>query len=146
MELRVVNFEILTRHYKTYRDGLNVIENKKSELLQKIEPYRKSINSLIAESINGSLNDRDSNELQFLKDNILEMEKNFNYEIREIMNELNVNVYKELSLLINDWSVINNIDVVFSSVEVVFLKKEHDSTNEILDVIKSKNMFVDYKI
>jgi len=61
-------------------------------------------------------------------------------------SDLNVLVYNELSVIIEDWSIKNNIDMVISSLEVVFSRPNYDSTNDILDILKSINMFVEFNV
>ena len=48
MEIRIVDFERLSRNYKKYRDGLEMLEFTKSEYLKKIEPIKKEMNQIIA--------------------------------------------------------------------------------------------------
>jgi Skp family chaperone for outer membrane proteins len=57
-------------------------------------------------------------------------------------DELSKSVYAELSEIITKWSVDKNIDMVIGSTEVVFLKEEH-FTNDILEILKEKDMFID---
>lgn len=145
MDIRIINFEILTRHYKTYRDGVDDIENKKSELLKKLEPFKTMANLLIASSLNQvESSKQDREEFQRLQEEAIELEKTFSVEIKKMSSDLNVLVYNELLAIIEDWSIKNNIDMVVNSLEVVFCKKNYDSTDDILDILKSINMFVEF--
>ena len=53
MEFRVVDFELITRHYKSYKDGVDEIEKYKEEVLKKVEPLKKEMNSIIAAASGG---------------------------------------------------------------------------------------------
>jgi Skp family chaperone for outer membrane proteins len=63
--------------------------------------------------------------------------------MRKMNDELSKSVYAELSEIITKWSVDKNIDMVIGSTEVVFLKEEHFATNDILEILKEKDMFID---
>ena len=48
MEFRVIDFEILTTHYKNYRDGVDVINAERENILKVIEPIKKEMNQIIS--------------------------------------------------------------------------------------------------
>ena len=48
MELRVVDFEILTKNYKNYQEGIKNIENEKQEFIKSLEPVKKEMENIIA--------------------------------------------------------------------------------------------------
>ena len=53
MEFRVVDFEMVTHHYKKYQDGVQEIEDYKSVVVKKVEPIRKEIQNIISAAQNG---------------------------------------------------------------------------------------------
>jgi Skp family chaperone for outer membrane proteins len=63
--------------------------------------------------------------------------------MREMNDELSKSVYAELSEIITKWSVDKNIDMVIGSTEVVFSKRGTFATNDILEILKEKDMFID---
>jgi Skp family chaperone for outer membrane proteins len=150
MELRVVDFEILTRSYKTYIDGVNEIENEKSNFLLNIEPHRKELNSIISYASSGLIMDRKtqqekSEKFQTIQQELLQMDSDFKIKLKKMSDELNEKCYDELSEIIQEWSEKKNIDIVLGKMEVVFCKRNLEITMEILDKIKELGMYIEHK-
>ena len=57
-------------------------------------------------------------------------------------DELSKDIFTDLSEIITEWSEKNDIDIVVSSTEVVYMKPKNDSTNEILEILKQKGVFI----
>jgi outer membrane protein len=147
MEIRVINFEILTRHYKIYQDGIDHINNERKNFIQSIEPIRKEMNSFIALSTNGVIVDQktqdDRNEkFQKLQNDLIEMDNEFKNLSKEMIDKLNIDSYDGLSKIINEWAIGSSIDMVTGNMEVVYLNPKFDSTNDILEILKEKDLFI----
>jgi len=123
MELRVIDFQDLTSHYKNYISGVNKIEESKREFIKKIEPIKNKINEIIKES-NSKLDEdrqkRNGELFQSLQQELISMDADFKSELKKSSTELNEKSYDELSLIIKDWSIRNEIDMVIGKMEVVF--------------------------
>lgn len=149
MNLKTVDFQILTSNYVKYRDGVEEIENKKKEFLEKIEPLKKKMNDIIKYAQSGLIVDEQSQksksqDFQDLQREAISMDNDFKYEIRQMSDSLNEKCYDDLEEIITEWSINNNIDLVLGKMEVVFNKPEFEATNEILDILKEKGLYVDY--
>lgn len=147
MNFRIADFGELTLHYKNYQDGLAVIEKEKSNFLQEIEPIRKEMNQILNFAKNGLILDDKSIEeknhrFQNLQQEIIAMDNDFRAKIKKIEEDLNQKCYSELSEMIKEWSISNNIDVVMGKMEVVFNREEFECTNDILDIIKERGLYV----
>ena len=46
MEIRVIDFGILTKHYKNYQDGVELINKEKEDFLKSFEPIKKQLNQI----------------------------------------------------------------------------------------------------
>lgn len=62
--------------------------------------------------------------------------------MRKMNDELSKEIYGDLSKFINEWTLNTEVDLVISSTEVVFLKEEHDVTEQVLEVIKQAGLYV----
>jgi Skp family chaperone for outer membrane proteins len=149
MEIRIVDFELLTRHYINYQDGLNQIEDEKSKFIEKVEPFRKEMQNIIIAAQGGVVLDNLSQEqrmqkFQSLQQEALEVEKEAKIKLKEMSQELNEKVYNELELIVSEWSDNNSIDLVIGKLEVVYLNKSFEATGYILEILKEKDMFVEY--
>jgi Skp family chaperone for outer membrane proteins len=148
MVIKVVDFEILSRHLKQYLDVLYDIGEVKRKFVDKLTPFKKEMESIITAANSGIVLDEESEKkrvdrFQEIQNTAVEIDNEFKQEMRKMNDELSKSVYVELSAIINKWSVEKNIDMVIGSTEVVFLKEEHYVTEDILKILKEKKLFVD---
>lgn len=140
--IKAVDFQILTKHYKTYREGVEKVEKKKNDFLKELGPYKDEINKLLKNS-KGNRDEKTDIQIQTVSEKALELEKGVKEELKQMTNELNEKCFDELSEIIDGWSKDNDVDMVFGKMEIVFCKKDSDITNDILEIIKSRDMFLD---
>ena len=150
MNIKIVDFQILTRHYKNYRIGVDNIELEKNNFLEKLEPIKKEINSIISLASTGLVVDSNTQQkraedFQKLQQEAIEMDREFKIQLKKMSDDLNEKVYDELSEIINEWSVSNDVDLVTGKMEVIYCNDKYDATNSILDILKEKDLYVDYE-
>jgi Skp family chaperone for outer membrane proteins len=148
MEIRVIDFEILTKHYQKYREGVDNINKEKDSFLEKLEPLKKEMNKIISVANSGLIVDPTDQqnrieEFQRLQQEAVDMDNEFKYKMKNMRDELNSKSYDELSAIISEWAVENSIDIVSGKMEIVYANDKFDSTNDILEILKQKNLFVD---
>jgi Skp family chaperone for outer membrane proteins len=148
MNIKVIDFQILTRYYKNYQDGVNVIELEKQKFLEKLEPIKKEMNAIISAASSGLIMDNNSQQkraedFQKLQQEAIEMDREFKIQLKRMSDDLNEKVYDELSEIINEWSVSNDVDLVTGKMEVIYCNDKYDATNSILDILKEKDLYVD---
>lgn len=148
MILRIIDFQELTAHYKNYREGVSEIENKKEDFLNKLEPIKKEMNEILRYAQSGLIVDEQSQKLkserfQALQQEAVSLDNDFKFELKKMSDDLNEKSYDELSEIIQNWSKENNIDIVIGKMEVVFNKPEFESTEDIIQILKEKNLYVD---
>ena len=78
---------------------------------------------------------------QKLQQEALEVDKEAKIKLKEMGQDLNEKVYSELELIISNWSIENSIDVVLGKLEVVYLNEKFEATNDILEVLKERNLW-----
>jgi len=71
------------------------------------------------------------------------MDADFKSELKKSSTELNEKSYDELSLIIKDWSIRNEIDMVIGKMEVVFCEDFLDSTSDIIEILKEMELYTD---
>jgi len=148
MEIRVLDFEILTKHYVNYQNGLSDIKKEKDNFLKRLEPFKKEMESIIKMASSGLVVDRSTEEsrvarFQQLQQEAMSLDKDFQYKIKEMRSELNEKSYDELEVIVSEWAQKNSIDLVTGKMEVIFSNPKYDSTNDILEVLKEKNLYVE---
>lgn len=148
MEFRVVDFEKVTHHYKLYQDGIQKIEDYKDEIIKRVDPIRKQMQNILSAAQSGIVIDSMSEQqrmqkFQALQQELLTIDKEAKSTITEMRDDLNKDVYSKLETLISEWSKQNGVDVVIGKLEVVYVSEKYESTNDILEIIKSNGDYID---
>jgi Skp family chaperone for outer membrane proteins len=146
MELRVIDFEVLTRNFQPYVDGYKNIESEKRRMLESVEPSRKEMQDIIKRSQSGLIVDemsqkRDMEKFKQLQDTLMKADNEFKSQLKEMSEDLNTSVYEQLSVIVDAWASANSIDLVMGKMEVIFNTDKVDATNEIMEIIKQKELF-----
>jgi len=146
MEIRVIDFEVLTRNFQPYVEGYKNIESEKRKMLESVDPEKKEFESIIKRAQSGILMDeasqkRDSERLRQLQESLMKLDMEFKRKIKSMTDELNGSVYDQLSVIVDEWAKEKSIDLVIGKMEVIFNTERVEVTNEILDLIKQKNLF-----
>ena len=144
MTIKVVNFEILSRHYKNYQDGITKISDTKKEFIERLDPFKKEMETIINKANNGEkLTEEQETKFQEFQNQAVEIDEEFKFTMRKMNDELSKAIYSDLSNFINEWTTLNTeVDLVIGSTEVVFLKEEHDVTEQVLEIIKKAGLHV----
>lgn len=150
MKIRIADFEILTRNYKVFVDGKTKINERKDFFLKKIEPLRKDMESIIKSANSSLIVDQSSQQQRMerfkqLQEEAMRYDNEFKQEFKKMNDELTLNVYNDLEKIISEWAEKNDIDLVTGKMEVVFVKPEFNVTDQILEVLKEKDLYIEYK-
>ncbi len=146
MNLRVVDFDILTRSFQPYVEGFIKIEQEKKKLIDSIEPQKKEMQSIISSSTSGLIIDeitqqRNVERFRVIQEELMKKDQEFKATLKEMRDDLNTSVYDQLSEIITDWANSNDIDLVMGKMEVVFAKDSVDSTEQIIQILKDKSLY-----
>jgi Skp family chaperone for outer membrane proteins len=146
MELRVIDFEVLTRKFQPYVDGYKEIESEKRKMLESIDPDKKEMESIIKRSqsdlvLDESSQKRDMESFRQIQEKLMKLDQDFKRKLKEMSDELNTNVYDKLSVIIEEWAKNNSINLVMGKMEVIFNTDDIDATEQILEVIKEKGVY-----
>ena len=148
MEIRVVDFDSLTRNYKNYQDGIASINLVRKDFIAKVDPLKKEMEEIISSVSSGLILDPKSQrekeeKFRALQEQAMQIDNEFKSKMRELQSDLNKVTFDELSEIINEWSLENSIDMVIGKMEVVFLTEKYEATNQILEILKERNLYVE---
>ena len=146
MKLRVTDFEILTKNYSNYQEGIKRIEEEKKDFVKSLEPVKKEMESIISQMSSGLIVDETTQKekeekFRSLQEQAMNIDNQFKTEMHRLHDELNKKTFDELSEIIDTYSKSNDIDMVIGKMEVVYLKEEFEITNDIVEVLKEKNLY-----
>lgn len=146
MEFRVVDFDILTRNFKKYQEGINEVNKERKNFLNQLEPIKKQMNNIIKYTSTGNKSEQEQEQtFQLLQEQAFKLDSDFKTKLNKMRNELNESCFDDLSSIITEWSMENSIDMVFGKMEVVFNTKQYEITDEILNILKEKGIFLENK-
>ncbi len=148
MEIRVVDFDSLTRNYKNYQDGIASINLIRKDFVAKVEPLKKEMEEIINSVSSGIILDPKNQKakeekFRMLQEQAMQIDNEFKSKMREMQTDLNKVTFDELSEIINEWSLKNSIDMVIGKMEVVFLTEKYEVTNQILEILKERDLYVE---
>ena len=150
MKLRAVDFDTLTRGFQPYIDGYLKIEAEKKSLVDSIQPQKKEIEAIITSASSGLIVDemtqkRNVERFKVLQDELMKKDQVFKTMLKEMRDELNTSVYDQLAEIITEWAKENSIDMVTGKMEVVYCSDECDSTNDIVEILRTKGLYQEEK-
>lgn len=146
MEFRVVDFEILTKNYKNYQEGIKSIEEEKNSFIKSLDPVKKEMESIISQMSSGLIIDektqREKEEkFRSLQEQAMSIDNRFKVEMKKLHEDLNKRTFDELSEIIDEYSKSNGIDLVIGKMEVVFIVDKFEITDNIVSILKERNLF-----
>ena len=146
MEIRVIDFDKLTRSYTGYREGVMSIETEKKKFISMLDPLKKEMESIINSAKSGIVLDpasqrRKEERFAELQQEAMAVDGDFKAKMRELHDDLNKKTFDELSEIISEWATANSIDLVTGKMEVVFAKDRYDATDDIISILKERGSF-----
>jgi len=146
MEIRVIDFEELTKSFIPYIDGYKEIESEKRRMIDSIEPDRKKMESIIRRSQSGLVIDelsqkRDVEEFKSIQEKLMKLDTEFKHKLKEMNENLNSDVYDKISVIVSNWANKNSVDLVIGKMEVIFNTDKIDITNQIIEVLKEDKLY-----
>jgi Skp family chaperone for outer membrane proteins len=145
MNIKVVDFEILSRHYVKYQEGIKKIEQVKEEFVKKLDPFRDEMQELLKTSMTAdeATQKASAERFQILQEEGMQIDEEFKHRMRQMNDELSKEIYNDLERIITEWASTKDVDMVIGSTEVVFLKQEHYITSYIIDLLKERELYID---
>lgn len=84
---------------------------------------------------------RDVEKFKKLQEKLMKLDIEFKNKLKEMSDELNSSTYDQLSVIISEWATENSIDLITGKMEVVFNKPDIEVTEQIIELIKQKDLF-----
>lgn len=151
MEIRVIDFGILTAHYKNYRDGVDLVNAERNRVLEQIQPIQKEMNAIINSATNGVIlgnenSQQQSEKFQQLQQELVTIDGDYKAKNKKMVDELNTQCFEELSVMVADWATKNSIDVVSGKMEIIYCNGAFDVTAELLEILKEEGLYVNREV
>jgi Skp family chaperone for outer membrane proteins len=148
MKIYVVDFDIILKNYKNYHQSIKLIQSEKQKFSTDIERIKKEMESIINSSrliIDEKSQMDQAMKFKELQAEAIKLESEFRNDIVELQNaELEKN-FESISKIVEDWSQKNQIDLVINKSQVFFTNPKFDATNEIINLLKEKDLYQEFK-
>jgi Skp family chaperone for outer membrane proteins len=79
-----------------------------------------------------------------LQQEAMMIDGDFKAKMRELHDALNKTTFDELTAFVNQWAKENSIDLITGKMEVVYANDKFDATNDILEILKANNLYLEY--
>ena len=145
MNIKVVDFEILSKHYVKYQEGITEIDNVKQEFVKRLDPFKDEMQALIKGNPSQTEEEQkvSGERFQELQEMAMGIDEEFKYKMRQMNDELSKGIYTDLENIISEWGTENEVDMVIGSTEVVFLNQKHNITNSIINILKENGAYIE---
>lgn len=141
--MKVANFETLSKHYVKYQEGIKKVSELKNGFIEKLTPYKEELESIVNKMNTGEKLDLETEaRFQELQEFAVEVDEDYKSSMRDMNDNLSKDIYDDLSNIIKEWSEENDVDIVISSTEVVYMNSKSDITDNILEILKQKGVFI----
>lgn len=145
MEIRVVNFETLTKSFLPYVKGWLLIEEEKQKMSEEMAPVMKELQEIYARSQSGLIVDeftqqRDVQRFQSLQNQMIETENQFKADLKKKYEDLSKNTMDQLTEVVGNWAKDQNIDLIISKEEVLYNSTSVEITNDILELFNQQGL------
>ena len=76
-----------------------------------------------------------------LQEGLVKSDSEFKMKLKKMQEDLNTSTYDHLAEIISEWATQNSINLVMGKMEVIFNTNDIDVTEQILELLKEKEMF-----
>ena len=149
MQTHVLDFEEVLKNYTPYHESLKSIQKDKQEFANTIDDIKKEMEVILSSSksliLDDATNKKNQDRFRELQTKAVQVESEFRANIVQKQNDELESNFNQVIEIVNDWAGQNQIDLVVNKSSVVFVKPEFEITSHIVDVIKQKGMYQEYK-
>jgi Skp family chaperone for outer membrane proteins len=149
MTTYVLDFEEVLRNFQPYHESLKLIQKEKKEFSELIEGIKKEMETISASNKSLILDDttNQKNQLRFreLQNKAVQAESEFRTTIVDKQNEEVEKNFAQIMDLVNDYASEKSLDLVVNKNQVVFVNPKFEITNEIIEIVKQKELYLQYQ-
>lgn len=148
MTTHVLDFEEVLRNFQPYHESLKLIQQEKKEFSELIAGIKKEMESIISSNKSLILDDstNQKNQLRFreLQNKAVQAESEFRNTIVAKQNEEVEKNFAQIMELVTEFSESKQFDLVVNKNQVVFVNSKFEITNDIIDIVKQKGLYLEY--
>lgn len=148
MKIYVVDFEQVLKNFVNYHESLKLIQTEKDKFASDIEKIKKEMEGIISSSrllIDEKSQMEQATRFKELQAKAIKLESEFRSQIVDIQNDELEKNFSEVSEIVKEWSETAEIDLIINKTQTLFVNYKWDATEAIIEVLKNKNLYQEYK-
>jgi Skp family chaperone for outer membrane proteins len=148
MTTHILDFEEVLRNFEPYHVSLKSIQKEKKEFSELIDAIKVEMETILSGSKSLILDDatNQKNQMRFkeLQNKAMQAESEFRSNIVARQNEEVEKNFQQIMDIVQEYSVENSLDLVVNKSTVVYVNPKLEITQQIIEVVKQKDLYVEY--
>ena len=148
MTTHILDFEEVLRNFEPYHVSLKSIQKEKKEFSELIDAIKVEMETILSGSKSLILDDatNQKNQMRFkeLQNKAVQAESEFRSNIVAKQNEEVEKNFQQIMDIVQEYSIENSLDLVVNKSTVVYVNPKLEITQQIIEVVKQKELYVEY--
>ena len=148
MTTHILDFEEVLRNFEPYHVSLKSIQKEKKEFSELIDAIKAEMETILSGSKSLILDDatNQKNQMRFkeLQNKAVQAESEFRSNIVAKQNEEVEKNFQQIMDIVQEYSTENSLDLVVNKSTVVYVNPKLEITQQIIEVVKQKELYVEY--
>lgn len=148
MTTHILDFEEVLRNFEPYHVSLKSIQKEKKEFSELIDAIKTEMETILSGSKSLILDDatNQKNQMRFkeLQNKAVQAESEFRSNIVARQNEEVEKNFQQIMDIVQEYSIENSLDLVVNKSTVVYVNPKLEITQQIIEVVKQKELYVEY--
>ena len=148
MTTHILDFEEVLRNFEPYHVSLKSIQKEKKEFSELIDAIKAEMETILSGSKSLILDDatNQKNQMRFkeLQNKAMQAESEFRSNIVARQNEEVEKNFQQIMDIVQEYSIENSLDLVVNKSTVVYVNPKLEITQQIIEVVKQKELYVEY--
>ena len=148
MTTHILDFEEVLRNFEPYHVSLKSIQKEKKEFSEIIDAIKVEMETILSGSKSLILDDatNQKNQMRFkeLQNKAVQAESEFRSNIVARQNEEVEKNFQQIMDIVQEYSIENSLDLVVNKSTVVYVNPKLEITQQIIEVVKQKELYVEY--
>ena len=148
MTTHILDFEEVLRNFEPYHVSLKSIQKEKKEFSELIDNIKKEMETILGSSksliLDDSTNQKNQMRFKELQNKAVQAESEFRSNIVARQNEEVEKNFQQIMDIVQEYSIENSLDLVVNKSTVVYVNPKLEITQQIIEVVKQKELYVEY--
>jgi Skp family chaperone for outer membrane proteins len=146
MKIVVLDVDLVIKNFKSYLETVNILKGESDTFQKRMKDIKDEMETIANTSTTLILDENIKKikveRFQDLQKEAYESEMIFREKMEELQSELLSKNYSELEVLTEEWSKIDDIQLVINRNSTFYYDKKLDKTDKFIEFLKQKDLYV----